>query len=56
MKYWFEPRNLDDIQETKKLLSNDTSLGVGFYPFSVLEKFVLDMEDIARQILGWAPM
>jgi len=44
-KYWFEPRSLDDIQETKKLLSNDTSLGVGFYPFSILEKFVLDMEE-----------
>ncbi len=43
-KYWFEPRNLDDIQETKKLLSNDTSLGVGFYPLSNLEKFILDME------------
>jgi S-adenosylmethionine synthetase len=43
-KYWFEPRNLADIQETKKLLSNDTSLGVGFYPLSILEEFVLDME------------
>lgn len=43
-KYWFEPRNLDDLQELKHLVSNDTSLGVGFSPLSGLERFVLETE------------
>ncbi|MDP3725726.1 MAG: methionine adenosyltransferase, partial [bacterium] len=43
-KHWFEPRSLNDIQETKCLLSNDTSLGIGYAPFSKLEQFVLDIE------------
>ncbi|MBU1159658.1 hypothetical protein KKD04_00560 [Patescibacteria group bacterium] len=44
-RYWFEPRGLYDIQELKKLLSNDTSLGVGYAPYSVLEKIVLEIEN-----------
>ncbi len=43
-KYWFEPRGLFDLQETKKLLSNDTSLGVGYAPYSKLEQLVLNIE------------
>ena len=43
-KYWFEPRSLDDLQELKHLFSNDTSLGVGYFPYSKLEKLVLDIE------------
>ncbi|PIZ43628.1 hypothetical protein COY33_01180, partial [candidate division WWE3 bacterium CG_4_10_14_0_2_um_filter_42_7] len=43
-KYWFEPRSLDDLQELKHLVSNDTSLGVGFAPLSQLEKFILEIE------------
>lgn len=43
-KYWFEPRSLDDLQELKHLYSNDTSLGVGYFPYSKLEKLVLDIE------------
>ena len=43
-KYWFEPRSLDDIQELKKLVSNDTSLGVGFAPYTVLESIILEIE------------
>lgn len=43
-KYWFEPRSLDDLQETRKLISNDTSLGVGYYPYSKLETLVLEIE------------
>jgi S-adenosylmethionine synthetase len=42
--YWFQPRDLDDLQELKKLVSNDTSLGVGFAPTSNLEKFTIDLE------------
>ena len=43
-KYWFEPRSLDDLQELKHLLSNDTSLGIGYFPYSKLENLVLDIE------------
>ena len=43
-KYWFEPRSLDDLQELKCLFSNDTSLGIGYSPYSKLEKLVLDIE------------
>lgn len=39
-KYWFEPRGLFDLQEHSKLFSNDTSLGVGYAPFSMLENIV----------------
>ena len=42
--FWFQPRSLDDLPELKKLFSNDTSLGVGFAPYSLLEKIVLDIE------------
>ncbi len=43
-RHWFEPRSLDDIQETTKLLSNDTSLGVGYAPLSKLESLILKIE------------
>lgn len=43
-KYWFEPRGLFDLQETKKLLSNDTSMGVGYAPYTRLESLVLAIE------------
>ncbi len=45
-KYWFEPRSLDDLQELTHLVSNDTSLGVGYAPSSVLEKVVLRIETL----------
>lgn len=43
-KYWFEPRGLFDLQELKSLVSNDTSVGVGYSPSSELEKFILEIE------------
>lgn len=43
--YWFEPRDKNDIPELQKLVSNDTSMGVGFYPFSRLENLVLSIEN-----------
>lgn len=43
-KYWFEPRGLFDLQETKKLFSNDTSMGVGYAPHTKLEQLVLAIE------------
>ena len=42
--FWFEPRNLEDLTELKKLVSNDTSLGVGFSPRTKLETVVLAIE------------
>lgn len=44
-KYWFEPRGLEDIPESKRLFSNDTSMGVGFFPFSKLENLILKIEE-----------
>lgn len=43
-KYWFTPRSLADIQELKKLVSNDTSLGCAYAPLSKLESLVLKIE------------
>jgi S-adenosylmethionine synthetase len=42
--FWFKPRSLDDLPELKKLVANDTSLGVGYAPFSLLEELVLEIE------------
>lgn len=41
---WFEPEGLEDLPEFKKLTSNDTSLGVGYAPISLLENIVLKIE------------
>jgi S-adenosylmethionine synthetase len=43
-KFWFEPRGLKDIPEFKQLMANDTSIGVGYAPISILEKIVLGLE------------
>jgi len=43
-KFWFEPRTINDLPEIKQLVSNDTSIGVGYAPRSVLEEMVLDIE------------
>ncbi|MFH1280906.1 MAG: methionine adenosyltransferase [Candidatus Beckwithbacteria bacterium] len=43
-KYWFRPRNLDDVQELSKLSANDTSLGVGYAPPTKLERLILKVE------------
>lgn len=42
--YWFAPRDLSDVPELTELFANDTSIGVGFSPFSILESFVLEIE------------
>lgn len=43
-KFWFEPRDLNDLSEIKRLHSNDTSYGVGYAPYSALETYVLNVE------------
>lgn len=43
--FWFQPRTLEDLPEFKQLFSNDTSVGVGFAPYSLLENLVLEIEN-----------
>lgn len=41
---WFHPKSLDDLRERKVLQSNDTSAGCGFWPLTVTEQLVLELE------------
>lgn len=41
---WFEPESIKDIPEFKKLFANDTVLGLGYAPFSKLEKLIINIE------------
>lgn len=43
-KHWFTPRSASDLPEVTRLSSNDTSMGVGFFPWTLLERFVIDVE------------
>jgi len=43
-KYWFEPRNFEDLPELVNLFSNDTSLGCSYAPLSLTENIVLKIE------------
>ncbi|MDR3401452.1 MAG: methionine adenosyltransferase [Chthoniobacter sp.] len=42
--FWFKPRSLEDLQELRNLVSNDSSIGVGYAPYSPLERFVLALD------------
>lgn len=44
-KFWFEPRDLNDLPEVKSLTANDTSMGVGYAPYTILEQLVLKIEN-----------
>ncbi len=48
-KYWFEPRGPEDIKELSFLGSNDTSLGVGFYPFTALGNAIIKLSDVLAE-------
>ena len=41
---WFEPESLEDLPELQRLTANDTSLGVGYAPMTVLERVTLAVE------------
>ncbi|MBU1908399.1 methionine adenosyltransferase [Patescibacteria group bacterium] len=41
---WFEPETVDDLPEVKQLTANDTSLGVGYAPMTILEQATLAIE------------
>lgn len=43
-QHWFSPRGKEDLSELKYLNCNDTSMGVAYYGYTKLEKFVLAVE------------
>ncbi len=45
-KFMFSPRGLEDLKELKFLGSNDTSLGVGYYPLTKTERIILTIEEM----------
>lgn len=43
-KNWFEPRGKHDLKELRFLGSNDTSIGVGFFPLTKFERSIKELE------------
>ena len=43
-RFWFAPRDLDDLAERHGLFANDTSAGVAYAPLSTVERLALDGE------------
>ena len=43
-RYWFAPRNLDDLAERQRLFANDTSAGVGYAPAGMAERLAAAIE------------
>lgn len=43
-QHWFSPRGREDLSELKHLNCNDTSMGVAYYGYTKLERFVLAVE------------
>lgn len=41
---WFHPRSLDDLPELKDLYAADTSISVGYWPLSPVEKLTILLE------------
>lgn len=41
---WFHPRSLEDLPELKNLFAADTSISVGYWPLSPVEKLTLLLE------------
>lgn len=44
-RFWFEPRDLDDLAERHRLFSNDTSAGIGYAPLSPAERVATLIEN-----------
>ena len=42
---WFHPKSMEDLPEKKRLYANDTSIGTGYAPLSVVERFVFELVD-----------
>ena len=43
-RFWFEPRDANDLREIQHLGANDTAIGVGYAPLSKVESAVLKLE------------
>ncbi|MDD4878304.1 MAG: methionine adenosyltransferase [Candidatus Nanoarchaeia archaeon] len=43
-RFWFEPRDANDLRELQHLGANDTAIGVGYAPLSKVESAVLKLE------------
>jgi len=58
INFRFNPRNLKDIPESARPLSNDTAVGCGWAPYTDLERLILEVEnsltsDSAREKYPW---
>lgn len=43
---WFAPRSTKDLRERRALLANDTSLGTGWAPEGMVERFARELVDV----------
>ena len=43
-RFWFEPRDVNDLREKHHFGANDTAIGVGYAPLSKVESAVLKLE------------
>lgn len=43
---WFAPRSAKDLRERQALLANDTSLGTGWAPEGIVERFARELVDV----------
>lgn len=43
---WFVPRSAKDLRERQALLANDTSLGTGWAPEGIVERFARELVDV----------
>lgn len=44
-KYWFSPRNIDDVPDSKELFANDTSLCISHYPMTFCERIAMEVSN-----------
>lgn len=49
---WFDIESIEDLRERKKLISNDTSMGTGFFPETKHEQFV---RELVEELSGDSP-
>ncbi len=43
-KFWFSPRGLEDLPETKLLRANDSVIACSYYPLTIADKCCLEVE------------
>lgn len=42
--YWFSPRTIDDVPDSKEVFANDTSVVTSFSPYTTCEKLAIEIE------------